>query len=650
MIECYVRCRSAALFFSIFLGLASVPLQAQDTTDFNPQQADYLWPTNASNALSGTFGETRSRHFHAALDIKTWGRRGYPVYATRPGKLYRMAIGPTGYGKVLYLKHDDESYSVYAHLLRFNEDLQQLADSIRFRDYSSSFDMVLDTMDIHIEQGEQIALSGASGIGPPHLHFELRTSREAPFNPLLTNLKIRDTINPSFSGLAVEPLSVKSKIEGKNHIYRRSPSRKSGFADFGTIETSGPVGLAVDVFDQANGVPNVYAAYKLKLTVDGEEVFRSKVDQFTYDETDQMYIDRVYPLLESTGKGFQRLYVADGNTLSFYTISGNKGRLDLKPGLHDIRIEAEDFYGNRRQARLTLSVEPEKTAPYIAPLSIAHNKSKPVNLNQWTWFDDWVNIPVADFRQLTLAPLIASSTEPVYFKNGNTVSVNLAYSPQFYFRTPAACFFISRRALPDQPTYLVSEDDRAYVSFPAGTFYDTTSIAMTKKVRSGGAFEINIFPDNKPIRNRFSISVQLDSAQLADTTLSFYKTKPGSRHLSKTKTKKSGRYLTAVPSSLGRYVVLPDTVPPLLGTPRLVKGPDDKWLVYIPAKDPRSGIDYRRSRIHVNGVRGLTEYEPEDSRLVYYHPEFEPKSSNTVRIVTYDIIGNRIVKEMRIGK
>jgi hypothetical protein len=625
-------------------------LKAQDNTAFNPQRAEYLWPTSASTALSGTFGETRSRHFHAALDIKTWGRRGYPVYATRPGTLYRMAIGPTGYGKVLYLKHTDGSYSIYAHLLRFNEELQQLADSIRLRDYSPSFDMVVDTMNIKVEQGEQIALSGASGIGPPHLHFELRTPEEAPFNPLRTNLKIRDTIKPSFSGLAVMPLSVKSKIEGTNSIYRRTPSRKSGFADFGTIVASGTVGLAVDVFDQANGVPNVYAAYKLKLTVDGQEVFRSKVDQFTYGETDQMFLDRVYPLLKSDGKGFQRLYVADGNTLSFYTTAGNGGRLELAPGIHDIRIEAEDYYGNRRQAKLTLSVKPKEVEPYVHRRTIALNKSKGVDPNRWTWFDDWVNIPLDDFKQLTLAPLIASSGGPAYFKNGNTVSVDLAYSPQFYFRTSPADFFVSRRANPNQPTYLVSPDDRAYASFPSGTFYDTTSVAMTKKVRSGGAVEVNLFPDNKPVRNRFSISVQLDSAQLADTTLSFYKTRPGSRHLSKTETKRKGRYLTASPSSLGRYTVLPDTAAPLLGTPRIVQSADDRWLVYVPAKDPRSGINYRRTEIYVNGIRGLSEYEPEDSRLVYYHPDFKPKSSNRVRIVAYDKIGNRVTMEAKIGK
>ena len=59
----------------------SVPTTKEDTT-FTP---DYRWPIDISRHLSGTFGETRSAHFHSGLDIKTWGREGYPVFASERG-------------------------------------------------------------------------------------------------------------------------------------------------------------------------------------------------------------------------------------------------------------------------------------------------------------------------------------------------------------------------------------------------------------------------------------------------------------------------------------------------------------------------------------------------------------------------------------
>ena len=69
-------------------------------TSFVP---NYRWPIDGSRHLSGTFGETRSTHFHSGLDIKTWGREGYPVYASEKGYISRMAISARGYGKVLYV-------------------------------------------------------------------------------------------------------------------------------------------------------------------------------------------------------------------------------------------------------------------------------------------------------------------------------------------------------------------------------------------------------------------------------------------------------------------------------------------------------------------------------------------------------------------
>ena len=126
---------------------------AQGNGTFSPENATYIWPTNAGEFMSSTFGETRSAHFHSALDLKTWGRKGYKVYATRDGILHRIAIGPTGYGKVIYLKHDDGSYSIYAHLMRFEEKIQQIADSIRFQDYSFEIDRNLESMNYRIKQG-----------------------------------------------------------------------------------------------------------------------------------------------------------------------------------------------------------------------------------------------------------------------------------------------------------------------------------------------------------------------------------------------------------------------------------------------------------------------------------------------------------------
>ena len=57
--------------------------------------------------LSGTFGELRPNHFHAGIDIKTKGREGFNVYSIGSGYVTRIQITHGGYGKALYIKHDN---------------------------------------------------------------------------------------------------------------------------------------------------------------------------------------------------------------------------------------------------------------------------------------------------------------------------------------------------------------------------------------------------------------------------------------------------------------------------------------------------------------------------------------------------------------
>ena len=49
-------------------------------------------PLDIPLILSGTFGELRSNHFHAGIDIKTQGASGHKVYAVAEGYVSRIKI------------------------------------------------------------------------------------------------------------------------------------------------------------------------------------------------------------------------------------------------------------------------------------------------------------------------------------------------------------------------------------------------------------------------------------------------------------------------------------------------------------------------------------------------------------------------------
>ena len=49
-------------------------------------------PLDIPLELSGTFGELRSNHFHAGLDIKTQGKVGFKVFAVADGYISRIKV------------------------------------------------------------------------------------------------------------------------------------------------------------------------------------------------------------------------------------------------------------------------------------------------------------------------------------------------------------------------------------------------------------------------------------------------------------------------------------------------------------------------------------------------------------------------------
>ena len=271
------------MFKSFIFGIY-IPFQYSATTMGWVSNADtsfvpnYRWPVDGSRHLSGTFGETRSTHFHSGLDIKTWGREGYPVFASEKGYISRMAISARGYGKVLYITHPNGYTSVYAHLQRFTPELQAYIDSVRIVQgyrfeididlgYASNSQLRKNTSPLFpVLRGQRIAYTGSTGIGPPHLHFELRDPQERALNPLEYGLSIKDRIPPTIRSLMIVPLAANSRVEGltRRKVFGsiKSDPEFPNQTHFGQILVRGPVGVAFDIFDGANEVNNKYAFYE----------------------------------------------------------------------------------------------------------------------------------------------------------------------------------------------------------------------------------------------------------------------------------------------------------------------------------------------------------------------------------------------------
>lgn len=323
---------------------------------------NYIWPTNAEPYLSSSFCEYRPGHYHSGIDIKTWNREGYRCYAIADGFIEKIRVSPFGYGKVIYLRLSDGNIAVYAHLQRFTRKIDRMVRDLQMK--KKAYSLTWFPKNLKVKRGEVIAYTGRTGIGVPHLHFEIRNRKEQPLNPLAYYHQIKDSIRPQLQQIAVIPFSpgtcvndsltpqVIDLIYIKNGHYKlKSP-----------VMVRGQAGLAVRGFDQANGVPNTFAFYKTRMFVDDREVFQITYDLLDFEETSYIDAETYHPFWINERKVFHKLYIDPYNNLSsIKRYEDTDGTITISDAAKSFRILITDYHGN-------LSTIEGSIQPYIPDL------------------------------------------------------------------------------------------------------------------------------------------------------------------------------------------------------------------------------------------------------------------------------------------
>ena len=226
----------------------------------------YLWPLHGERLLTSSFSEYRDGHYHAGIDIRTFGRIGLPCLAIGDGCVHRIKVAPGGYGKALYLKLDDGRVAVYAHLHGFHPGLDSLVYHHRLDRNSSWCDISLPDGRFCFAVGDTLCFTGTTGTTAPHLHFEMRDEGGRPFNPLMELYSVPDSRPPIVSGLMVIPLSAKSVVNGSplsEHFLFRASSGNAYVLD-DTLQLDGRFAFGISVWDE-QGVGR-YAMAPLSVT------------------------------------------------------------------------------------------------------------------------------------------------------------------------------------------------------------------------------------------------------------------------------------------------------------------------------------------------------------------------------------------------
>ena len=304
--------------------------------------------------LSGTFGELRTNHFHSGIDIKTNRVEGLNIYSYEKGYISRIQVSTYGYGKAIYITHPDGKITVYAHLSKFSEKIQNYVKDIQYKRKKFAIKVYPKESEILIEKNEIIGYSGNTGSSSgPHLHFELRDKNNMPVNPLkYRNIEIIDTIIPSLKGVYYKELKYNNgKLEDNYSRFKKIKFIENDNGKYltDTIFTNGVIGFGVNSFDFMNNSNNVYGLNKIITKINDSVNFKINFDRFSFDEWTYIntYVDYAY--FKRTNEKIQKLYIENINPLNLYDRSLGDGALklnDSKNILINYKIILFDFNNN----------------------------------------------------------------------------------------------------------------------------------------------------------------------------------------------------------------------------------------------------------------------------------------------------------------
>ncbi len=304
------------------------------------------WPLPANYGITGTFMEYRNQHLHAGFDLSTDGKVGFPVHCFDDGKIVLIKVQKRGYGRVLYIRHPKRKLvSVYGHLNRFSPGVEKLVSRYQIIRNTRYPGTIIPNRPIPVRKGQVIAWTGESGVGWPHLHFELRNLNNEPVNPVNYGFSVAtDQSPPIFQSLNLYPETPSDTINGRCRPLRL-PIRKLKSGDFTTFpfRISGSVLMSITILD-TDGRKGPLAVHEIQASLNRKSFYRYHANIFSYDRFNRA--SSVYDLSRtrlSPATYSYNLFRIEGSGLLSQEISP----MTFKTGKNLLTITTEDFAGHK---------------------------------------------------------------------------------------------------------------------------------------------------------------------------------------------------------------------------------------------------------------------------------------------------------------
>ena len=351
--------------------------------------------------LGGTFGELRSNHFHAGIDIKTQRKQGLKIFATANGYVSRIKVQQWGYGKAIYITHPNGFTTVYGHLSKFADEIEKYVKSIQYKkeDYQTG-NLYFKKDKFPVKKGDVIAFSGdTGGSGGPHLHYEIRkTATEKIINPLFFGLKVADAKPPTIQAIKAYSLSADARINQQNKSFS-IPIKNIGKGNYvaDRISASGTIGFGISVFDRLDNAPNKNGIFSLEMLVNDKRFYYHTVETFAFSESKFLNLLIDYEYYKNYKKRFQKTHKVTGNKLSIYKGLVNNGKITIENGLnYSVKIIAKDFKGNTSTLKIPI-VGKESNAIFTEQKEVSNYKIEAKKFQKFTQKNVTVAFPKNTF-------------------------------------------------------------------------------------------------------------------------------------------------------------------------------------------------------------------------------------------------------------
>lgn len=328
----------------------------------------YQYPVKDVKGLhSASFAEMRPNHFHSGIDIKTEGRIGKPIVAAADGYISRVSHSPYGYGLALYVTHPKlGTMTVYGHLSRFCDQVEELVRDYRYSNRANSVDMTFTADRFPVREGDTIGYSGNTGNSfGPHLHYELRNAAGThTYNIVRRGLcRPKDDIAPrllrlhyievdTLDGVAVEaPMRSYTLKRGKGGNYEINGTVTVGRCGYFLLECRD---------NQSGNGSSRFGIYRATKRVDGKTIFEYRMDGFAFADTRLCNLVSHYALQRSARCEVIRLSQVSGAPGSLYRVAIGRGAMRAEANQkRDVVVEVEDDCGNSTKLTFTVVGKPD---------------------------------------------------------------------------------------------------------------------------------------------------------------------------------------------------------------------------------------------------------------------------------------------------